>query len=97
MFLCSDGYIVTILQFTSQPDHVEMMTNLIDEVSRLIPKGRHFSEHIATDNTAKLPIDQLKYSAVLPNETPPSDSSPGSTLSTTTPGMRIICFKNSMT
>ena len=41
VFVCSDGYIVTIVQFNNKPSHTEMMTNLIDEISCILSNTKH--------------------------------------------------------
>lgn len=83
LLLCSDGYSVTLFQFNGKPDHTEMMTNLIEEVSLFLPTSDHHEVPITSENLKKNPQDVSLTAAFLSRMGTPSEiSSAASTLST---------------
>ena len=78
---------MTIIQFNDKPAHAEMMTSLIEEISHHLPNS---SYHVSSE-LKKKPQDVSKtavaYSIM---GTPSENSSAGSTLSGTIPGMQLL-------
>ena len=78
---------MTIIQFNDKPAHAEMMTSLIEEISQHLPNS---SYHVSSE-LKKKPQDVSKtavaYSIM---GTPSENSSAGSTLSGTIPGMQLL-------
>lgn len=58
--VCSDGYVVTILQFNDKPGHAEMIARLIEEVSFLLPKGDLPAIPVVCNHLKKKPQDLSK-------------------------------------